>query len=162
MIETLYFGSEFLSLGIATELFETLIYKLRCFGVRLDGPAIIHCDIKLVFPNASVPASMLNKRHNTICYHQVRESQVAGKIYFGWVPGERNLADLLTKTTMAGNIRPSVVEIIFHDKAVNWKDDKTCSSPRCPVHSHSLVCRVNSLLIVGIGKILNKELELIF
>ena len=37
----------------------------------------------------------------------------------------------------------------------------TCSSPRRAVHSHSLVCSKNSLLIVGIGTILNKELELI-
>ena len=38
----------------------------------------------------------------------------------------------------------------------------TCSSPRCPVRSHSLVCSENSLSIVGIGPILNKDLELIF
>ena len=39
---------------------------------------------------------------------------------------------------------------------------KTCSSPIRAVRSHSLVCSKNSLLIVGIGPILNKELELIF
>ena len=38
----------------------------------------------------------------------------------------------------------------------------TCSSPRQAVCSHSLVCSENSLLIVGIGPILKKELELIF
>ena len=38
----------------------------------------------------------------------------------------------------------------------------TCSSPRRAVRSHSLVCTKNSLLIVGIGPILNKELKLIF
>ena len=38
----------------------------------------------------------------------------------------------------------------------------TCSSPRRAVCSHSLVCSENSLLIVGIGPILNKELKLIF
>ena len=38
----------------------------------------------------------------------------------------------------------------------------TCSSPRRDVRSHSLVCSENSLLVVGIGQILNKELELIF
>ena len=73
--------------------------------------------------NASVPDSMLNKRHNVICYHRVREEQAAGKIHVIWVPGERNLADLLTRTTMAGNARHSIVEMIFHNKAVKWKDD---------------------------------------
>ena len=38
----------------------------------------------------------------------------------------------------------------------------TCSSPRRAVRSHSLVCSKNYLLIVGIGPILNKELEVIF
>ena len=67
---------------------------------------------------------MLNKHRNSICYHQVRESQAAGNIHVGWIPGERNLADLLTKTTMPGNARHSIVEIIFHNKAVKCKDDK--------------------------------------
>ena len=34
----------------------------------------------------------------------------------------------------------------------------TCSSSRCPVRSHSLVCREKILLIVGIGSIRVKEL----
>ena len=38
----------------------------------------------------------------------------------------------------------------------------TCSSPRQAVFSHYLVCSEKSLFIVGIGPILNKELELIF
>ena len=32
----------------------------------------------------------------------------------------------------------------------------------CPLRSHSLVCIKNQLFIVGIGPILNKELEFIF
>ena len=38
----------------------------------------------------------------------------------------------------------------------------TCSSRRQAVRSHSLVCSKNSLLILRIGPILIKELELIF
>ena len=36
---------------------------------------------------------------------------------------------------------------------------KTGSIPRCPLQYHSLVCVENNLFIVGIGPILNKELE---
>jgi len=121
-VETSSFGSEFVTLRTATELVEALRYKLRCFGVRLDGPASIFCDNKSVVTNANLPTSMLNKRHNAICYHRVRESQAAGRIRVGWIPGERNLADLLTKTTMAGNARHSIVEVIFHNKAAKWKE----------------------------------------
>ena len=39
---------------------------------------------------------------------------------------------------------------------------RTCSRPRRDVRSNSLVCSEKSLLIVGIGPILDKELELIF
>ena len=39
---------------------------------------------------------------------------------------------------------------------------KTWSSPRCPLRSHSLVYIENHLFTVGIGPILNKELEFIF
>ena len=57
--------------------------------------------------------------------------------------------------------------MVGHPKDREYKDmviNKllTCSSPRRAVLSHSLVCSENSLLIVGIGPILNKELELIF
>ena len=38
----------------------------------------------------------------------------------------------------------------------------TGSSPRCPLRSRSLVCIENHLFIVGIGLILNKELEFIY
>ena len=38
----------------------------------------------------------------------------------------------------------------------------TCSSPRCPKRSHSLVCIKKNLFIKGVGPILNKEIEFIF
>ena len=52
------------------------------------------------------------------------KSQVAGNICVEWVPGESKLADLMTKTTLAGNVTHSIVEIIFHNKAIKWNDDK--------------------------------------
>ena len=66
-VKTLSFGLEFVALSIATALVEALRYKLRCFGVQLDGSASIFCDNKSVVINSSVPISMLNKRHNAIC-----------------------------------------------------------------------------------------------
>ena len=47
--------------------------------------------------------------------------------------------------------------ICFHN-VLHW----TCSSPRCPLCSNSMVCTENQLFIVGIGPIINKELEFIF
>ena len=67
--------------------------------------------------NSSVPTSVLNKRHNAICYHKVREAQAAGTVIVGWVPGDFNLADLFTKTTMTKEVRHGMVENIFNNKA---------------------------------------------
>ena len=53
------------------------------------------------------------------------------------------------------------IEISGHQE-INPKRSMTCSSPRFPLRSYSLVCIENHLFIVGIGPILNKELELIF
>ena len=39
---------------------------------------------------------------------------------------------------------------------------ETCSSQRCLLHSHSLVCTKNHLFILGIGPICDKELYFIF
>ena len=66
-----------------------------------------------VVKNSSIPSSILNKRHNDICYHRVRESQACEIIRVGWIPGEFNLYDLFTKTKMPGNVRNDMVQIIF-------------------------------------------------
>ena len=121
-VETSSFGSEYVALRICTEMLESLRYKLRSFGVPIDGAADVFCDNKSVVTNSTIPSSVLNKRHNAICYHRVREAQAAGIIRVGWIKGEYNLADLFTKTTMAGNVRHGMVENIFNNNASSLKD----------------------------------------
>eukprot|EP00557_Chaetoceros_sp_GSL56_P014199 CAMPEP_0176484462 /NCGR_PEP_ID=MMETSP0200_2-20121128/4466_1 /TAXON_ID=947934 /ORGANISM="Chaetoceros sp., Strain GSL56" /LENGTH=360 /DNA_ID=CAMNT_0017880935 /DNA_START=761 /DNA_END=1843 /DNA_ORIENTATION=- len=116
-VETSSFGSEFVALRIATEMVEALRYKLKMFGVPILGTSSVFCDNKSVVTNTSVPSSVLNKRHNAICYHRVREAQAAGIIRVGWIPGTENLADLLTKTTIAGNVKNDIVQSIFCNQA---------------------------------------------
>ena len=74
-----------------------LRYKLRMFGIPIDGPANIFCDNRGVVKNVSIPESMLMKKHNAINYHAVREAAAAGILRVGKEDGETNLADLLTK-----------------------------------------------------------------
>jgi len=100
-METSSFGSEYIALRICTEMIEALAYKLRCFGVPVQGSSDILCDNQSVVTNLSVPTSVLNKRHNAICYHRIREAQAAGMIRVGWIEGEKNVADLFTKTTLS-------------------------------------------------------------
>ena len=118
MVESSSLGSEFIALCIATELIEALRYKLRMFGVPIEGPTTVYCDNKSVVTNAMVPTSVLSKRHNAICYHKVRESQAAGIINVLWIGGSSNLADLLTKTTLASNVKHDIANCIIANKLV--------------------------------------------
>ena len=80
-------------------MIEALQYKLICFGVPIDGACDVMCDNRSVVTNSSVPTSVLNKRHDTICYHRVREAQAAGVIRVGWIEGKEKAADPFMKTT---------------------------------------------------------------
>ena len=89
-VESLTFGSEFVALRIATELITSFQYKLRMFGIPLDGHADVFCDNEAVYENSSFVKSQFKRKHNLICYHLVRE----------------NLANLLIKSVLGqeGNI----------------------------------------------------------
>ena len=65
---------EFVALRISTKTVEALMYKLREFGVNLEDPAKVYCDNKSVAEKSSGLESVLDKRHNAICYHRVREA----------------------------------------------------------------------------------------
>ena len=71
-VESSGFGLEFVALRIATETVEALRYKLRIFGVNLEGPEEVYYNKKSVVTNSGLPAPVLNKIHNAICYHRVR------------------------------------------------------------------------------------------
>ena len=68
--------------------------------------------------NSSIPAPVLNKIHDNIFYHRVRESQAYVTLMVGWIPCEYNLAHLLTRNKMRGNIRHVMIELIFYNKVV--------------------------------------------
>jgi hypothetical protein len=70
-VESSSFGSEFIAARIAIDLIEGLRYKLRMFGIPIDGPTNVYCDNQGVVTNASKPESTLKKKHNSIAYHQV-------------------------------------------------------------------------------------------
>jgi hypothetical protein len=67
------------------------------FGVPINGPANVFCDNRGVVKNASTLESVLQKKHNAINYHAVREAAAAGIIWVGKEDGQSNLADLLTR-----------------------------------------------------------------
>jgi hypothetical protein len=67
------------------------------FGVEIDGPANILTDNLSVVQNSTIPSSTIKKKHNSICYHRVREAVAAGIIRIAHIPSKENLADMFTK-----------------------------------------------------------------
>lgn len=63
------------------KMIEAMRYKLRVFGIPIDGPANVFCDNTSVVTNSTVPDSTLKKKHNAIAYHRVWEAVAAGTIW---------------------------------------------------------------------------------
>ena len=96
-VETSTYGSELVAARMATELAIEFRYKLRSFGVPIDGPTLMLGDNISVILNTTVPLSQLRKKHNAIAYHRVREAIAGGVLRFAKVDTKDNLADVLTK-----------------------------------------------------------------
>jgi hypothetical protein len=113
-VETSTFGSEFVALRIATEQIEALRYKLRMIGVPILGPTNVLCDNKSVVDNSTLPHSTLKKKHNSICYHRVREAVAAKIIRIAHIPTGQNLADMLTKPLGGCKLHEFCKKILYH------------------------------------------------
>jgi hypothetical protein len=117
-VESSTFGSEFIALKTAIDLVEALCYKLRMFGIPIDGSTIAFCDNEAVVLNTTHSESTIKRKHVSIAYHRCREAQAAGCIKIGSIRGMDNVADLLTKILPGPRLR-QLMEYIFHYKAVN-------------------------------------------
>ena len=96
-VEASTFGSEFQAMKNAIELVESLRYKLRMFGVPVEGPTNIFCDNEAVYKNTSLPESTLKKKHHSIAYHKYCEAVAAETVRVAKEGTKTNLSDLFTK-----------------------------------------------------------------
>ncbi len=112
-VETSTFGSEIVAMKNAIELIEALRYKLRMFGVEIDGPTDIFCDNEAAVKNCSNPESTLKKKHHSIAYHRNREAVASETVRITKEKSETNLADLFTKV-MGYNQREPIIDRIMY------------------------------------------------
>ena len=96
-VETSTFGAELVALRTATEKVRALRIKLRMLGIPVVGPTSMFCDNDSVVKSTAKVEARLNKKHQAICWHAVREACAAGWILVGKEPSVYNLADLFTK-----------------------------------------------------------------
>ena len=76
---------------------EGLRFKLRMFGVPVDDSAYLYCDNQCMVNNSSKVESTLDKKHNSVAYHDIRNAVAASIIAVAWIKSTDNLADALTK-----------------------------------------------------------------
>ena len=100
-VESSAFSSEFIAMKTCVEAIDGLRYKLRMFGVPIDGAAKILCDNESVVNNSSKFESSLNKKHSSLAYHVTRWAVAAKTVLVGWIQSGQNLADAMTKRLSA-------------------------------------------------------------
>ena len=87
---------------------EGLLYKLRMFGVSINGEARVFCDNESFVKSSTFPESTLKKKHVSIAFHRAREAVAASKILIYYEASGSNLADLLTKVVPKSKRLPLV------------------------------------------------------
>jgi hypothetical protein len=96
-VETATFGSEFTAARIAVDQIIDLRSTLRYLGVPVNKKSYMFGDNQAVVTNSSIPHSSLNKRHNALAYHHVREMIAAKILGYYWIDGKKNPADIVSK-----------------------------------------------------------------
>ncbi|KAL7564900.1 hypothetical protein ACA910_009389 [Epithemia clementina (nom. ined.)] len=96
-VETATFGSEFVSARSAVDQASEFRNTLRYLGVPIRGKSYLFGDNKSVVTNATLPYSILSKRHHLLSYHRVREAIAANWLAFYWKESKTNPADILSK-----------------------------------------------------------------
>ena len=96
-VETATYGSEFVAAKTAIEQIIDLRNMLRYLGVPIMTKAYMFGDNKSVVMSSTIPQSILNKRHNMLSYHRVRQAFAAKIIEFHWSSSDQTKSDILSK-----------------------------------------------------------------
>ena len=84
------------------------------FGIPIEGPTNVFCDNRGVVLNSSRLESNLQKKHNAINYHVVREAAADRILRAGNDDGTTNLADQLIKVLTVQKIWDLCYSIMWY------------------------------------------------
>ena len=96
-VETATYGSEMVAARTAVEQITEHRNTLRYLGVPLIHKSYLFGDNESVVNGSTLPHAKLNKRHNFLSFHRVREAMAAGWLNFHHMNGKINPADILSK-----------------------------------------------------------------
>ena len=93
---------------------------MRCTLRMLGVPVIdsyIFGDNQSVLTTSTVPHSQLNKHHNALAYHRVREAIAAAVMKFFKIDSKKNPSDILSKHCGHPEAWPHIKTLLF------WRGD---------------------------------------
>ena len=77
------------------------------FGIPVLGPLTVLCDNEAVYKNVCFSESTPQNKHNSICFHRVRECVASAILPVQKVNSKFNLSDILTKS-LPGPLKKSI------------------------------------------------------
>ena len=86
-------------------------------------------DNRSVITSSTLPHSKLNKRHQALCYHRIREAVESGILKFFFIEGINNPADVLSKHCGFPQMWPLIQPLLFWQGPPDLEQDKTNGPP---------------------------------
>ena len=123
-VETATYGSEFVAGRTAVEQIMDIRLYFRYLGVPIDGKTRAFGDNESMTKSGTLPHSTLNKRHNALSYHRVREAIASNLMSLSHISGSINPADVLSKHWGYSDVWPQLKAILF------WSDPTTDTDHR--------------------------------
>ena len=87
---------------------------LQYLGVPIEDQSYMFGDNEAVVKSGSIPHSQLSKRHHALAYHFTREAVASGMVVFMHIPGEHNVADILSKHWGHSQVYPLLKPLLFY------------------------------------------------
>jgi len=94
------------------------------FPQPLAWPSLIYGDNMSVIHNTQKPESVLIKKSNQICYHEIKESIAMGECLTGHVASKENPTDLATKLILGGQTRYYLIGKLLFDICDYWWSER--------------------------------------
>ena len=118
-METATSGSELVAAITATEQIMDLRNTLRYLGVPIMTKTCMVGDNKSVITSATIPQSVLNKRHNMLSYNRVREASAAKILDFYWCSSDQNKSNILSKHWEHAKVKDTIRELFDYQGEIS-------------------------------------------
>jgi hypothetical protein len=112
-VEKATYGSEYVATRTAVDQITDLRITLRYLGVPIHPASNLFGDNRSVTTSSTENHSIISKRHPMLSYHQVHNAIAAKYIFFHWIDGNDNPADMLSKHWEYVKIWPHLKPLLF-------------------------------------------------